>query len=104
MDAMSEPEHFLRLRGKAVLATVTNGIRDFLPDIGRRQLGIEVIGPLDRIGQHHPRLLLGDERPLPRHLACLRVLLPYNISHLNPLLEVTRLFTLKGVPLIGKRT
>ena len=88
----------IALRIKTILATVANCILDLLPDIGRRQLRIEVIRLFDRIGQHHPRLLLGDKRPPPRHLACLRGLLPYNISHLNLPLEVTRLLTLKGAP------
>ena len=46
---------------------------------------------------------LGDERPTPRHIADLQVLLFHNVSHLNLLLEITRLFTFKGVPLIGKK-
>ena len=40
---------------ETILATVANGILDFLPDIGRRQLRIEVIGLFNRIGQNHPR-------------------------------------------------
>ena len=88
----------IALRVKTVHATIMNGILGFLPDIGRRQLRIEVIRLFDRIGQHHPRLLLGDKRPPPRHLAGLRILLPYNISHLNLLLEIARLFTFIGVP------
>ena len=40
---------------ETILAAVTNGILDFLSDIGRRQLRIEVVGLLDGIGQDHPR-------------------------------------------------
>ena len=94
----------ITLRVKTVHATVTNGILDLLPDIGRRQLRIEVIRLLNRIGQRHSCLLLGDERPPPRHIADLQVLLLHNVTHLNLLLEVARLFTLKGAPLIGERT
>ena len=93
----------IALRVETVLMSVTNGILDFLPDVGSRQLRIEVIGLFDPIPQRHPRLLLGDERPPPHHLAGLRILLLHNISHLNLPLKVTRLFTLKGAPLIGKK-
>ena len=56
---------------------IPNGILDFLPHIGPRQLRIGVISPLNRISQYHPRLLLGDERSPPPHLAGQRVF-PFN--------------------------
>ena len=95
----------ITLGTETILATVTNGILDFPPDIGRHQLRIEVVGLFNQIAQSHPRLLLGDERSPPRHLAGLHVLFFDNVPHLNLLLEITRLFTPKGAPLIGnKRT
>ena len=83
---------------ETILAAVTNGILDFLSDIGRRQLRIEVIRLFNQIAQSHSCFLFSNERSPPRHLAGLRILLFHNVSHLNLLLEVTRLFTLKGAP------
>ena len=77
----------IALRVTTILASIANGILDFLPDIGHRQLRIEVIGLLNRIGQNHPRLLFGDERTPPPHLAGQQVLFFNNVAHLSSLLE-----------------
>ena len=53
----------IALRVETVLVSVTNGILDFLPDIGRRQLRIEVIRLFNQIAQSHSCFLFGDERP-----------------------------------------
>lgn len=86
------------MRIEAVLGSVSDGILDFLPDIGRRQLWIEVIRLFNQIAQSHSCFLLGDERSPPRHFAGLRILLLHSVTRLNLLLEVTRLFTFQGAP------
>lgn len=41
--------------------------------------------------------------PPPHHLASLRIHFLHNVTHLNLLLEITRLFTPQGAYLIGKK-